>query len=624
MAIAADICACFDPRPSSGAWWRLGAAAFLAVNAMVLGLAVNGPDVSASERLTLSIATGCVSLGIAILLGGELMLAAWTELRGGRLSLEVLFLAGIGGSFAASLISLLQGVGGTYFDVAGLLLLVYSLGREVGRYGQQRLLSQVAQPDAASSIQVGSHFQTLPGQPILADGRILRGTALLRNQSLSGESFAQSRGPGDHVQAGSFPLDASLWIEATSTPQDSEVEKMRNLIAARLLRPGPTLAAAQHALRWFVPSVASAAVGTFVWHLQTNDWPVALSYSMSVLTIACPCALGFAAPLTAWSAIARLRQTGILCRSGEALEMLAEIDTVVFDKTGTLSQPEACRAQLSFEVPWAARGPLLLRLLSAAEQASGHPIARAMAPLWQGVTPAALESIQLLPGRGLAAEVLDDTVAYQLEITLTPNPSRHTIAIRIDSQLAATVFLDEALRPALADTFDDLTADRLRLILSTGDGAARAALVPIEDRYVSQSPTQKLALIDGLNAAHHRVLYLGDGLNDGPAMAASYVGMTVTTAAPAIQDVASFLCVNPDWRALPVALRIARQAVRALRRNIAIALIYNLAGMAIAATGLLNPVTAALIMTVSSITVILMALNVLNLEVSGEDRVLVD
>ena len=185
------------------------------------------------------------------------------------------------------------------------------------------------------------------------------------------------------------------------------------------------------------------------------------------------------------------------------------------------------------------------------------------------------------------------------------------------------MYLDEALHSTLHETFDGLTSDRLRLILATGDGASRAALVPIADRHASQSPQDKLALVDSLNADGRYVLFLGDGLNDGPAMAASHVGMTVTRAAPAIQDIAGLLCLNADWRALPVALRIARQSVQALRRNIAAALTYNLLGMAIASTGWLNPVTAALMMTVSSITVILMALNVLNIEVSGEDRVLV-
>ncbi len=624
MTSSSDLCACFDPRSGTGAWWRLGSAAFLAVNAMVLGLAVNGSEVTASERFSLEAATGCIALGIAVLLGGELVTAAWTELRARRISLEFLFLAGIAGSFTASLLSLFKGVGGTYFDVAGLLLLVYSLGREVGRYGQHRILSQLSLPEPTTPIQVGDKFQVLPGQPIPSDGRILRGSALLQNQALTGESFSRPATVGDGVQAGAFPLDASLWIEATATPAQSEVEQVRLLIAERLLRPGHTLAIAQSVLRWFVPTVAASTLTTFLWHLQANPWPVALSYAMSVLVIACPCALGFAAPLTVWSAIARLREIGILCRSGEALERLAHIDTVVFDKTGTLSAPEAYSVALELDDTWAAQRPLLLRLLAAAEQASGHPIARAMAPLWQGITPAQLDSIQLLPGRGLAATVIDESTTYQLRITLDPNPQRHAISVCIDEQRAATVFLDEALHPALVETFDDLTADRLRLILATGDGAARAALVPILDQHASQSPQEKLALIDQLNAKGHHVLFLGDGLNDGPAMAASEVGMTVTTAAAAIQDIAGLLCLNNDWRALPVALRIARQAVQALRRNIAIALAYNLLGMVIAATGWLNPVSAALLMTASSITVILMALNVLNIEVSGEDRVLVD
>lgn len=624
MASASDLCACFDPRSGTGAWWRLGSAAFLGVNAMVIGLAVNGSEVTASERFSLEAATGCIALGIAVLLGGELISAAWTELRARRISLEFLFLAGIAGSFTASLLSLSKGVGGTYFDVAGLLLLVYSLGREVGRYGQQRILSQLTLPEPTTPIHVGDKFQVLPGQPIPADGNVLRGTALLQNQALTGESFSRPVTVGESVRAGAFPLDASLWIEATATPAQSEVEQVRLLIAERLLRPGHTLAIAQSVLRWFVPIVAASTLATFLWHLQANPWAVALSYAMSVLVIACPCALGFAAPLTVWSAIARLRQIGILCRSGETLERLSQIDTVVFDKTGTLSAPEAYSAALELEATWATQRPLLLRLLASAERASGHPIARAMAPLWQGVTPAYLDSIQLLPGRGLAAQVIDENTTYQLKITLDPNPQRHAIAVCIDEQRAATVYLDEALHPALAETFDDLTADRLRLILATGDDAARAALVPIVDQHASQSPQEKLALIDHLNANGRHVLFLGDGLNDGPAMAASEVGMTVTTAAAAIQDIAGLLCLNNDWRALPVALRIARQAVQALRRNIAVALAYNLLGMAIAATGWLNPVSAALLMTASSITVILMALNVLNIEVSGEDRVLVD
>jgi len=615
------VCACFEPRSGSGAWWRLGSAAFLAVNAMVLGLAVNGSEVTASERFALESATGMISLGIAILLGGELLSAAW---RARGLSLELLFLSGIAASFTASLLSLFEGIGGTYFDVAGLLLLVYSLGREVGRYGQERVLSELTVSLANSGVKKGDEVQVLPGQPIPADGLILRGTALVQDANLTGESFARSLQPGDEVRAGSFPLDASIWIEATATAAESEIEGVRALMVERLARPGRTLELAQRALRWFVPTVTAVTLGTFFWHLQVNPWPVALSHAMSVLVIACPCALGFAAPLTVWSAIARLRQTGILCRSGEALERLADVDTVVFDKTGTLSAPEAYAATMDVEASWTGGRDQLLRLLSTAERASAHPIARAMAPLWEGVAPAELESIRLLPGRGLSAAVIDGATPYLVEVTLGADPARHAVDVRVNGRGAATVYLDESLRPSLDETMDGLTADRLRLVLATGDGAARAAVIPIADQHSRQTPQEKLALVDGLNAAGHHVLFLGDGLNDGPAMAASHVGMTVATASPAIQEVASLLNLNGDWRALPVTLRIARQAVGALRRNIAVAMGYNLVGMAIAAAGWLSPVTAALLMTVSSITVILMALNVLNIEVTGEERVLVD
>jgi cation transport ATPase len=276
---------------------------------MVLGLAVNGSEVTASERFALESATGLISLGIAILLGGELVAAAWRT-RG--LSLELLFPSGIAASFTASLLSLVHGVGGTYFD-GGLLLLVYSLGREVGRYGQQRVLSDLTVSSNRSGLRQGDTVQVLPGQPIPVDGVIRRGDALVQDANLTGESFARALHPGDRVRAGSFPLDASLWIQATATAAESEIETVRALMLERLAQPGPTLALAQRALTWFVPTVTVAALGTLLWHWQADPWPVALAHAMSVLVVACPCALGFAAPLTVWSAIARLRQIGVLC-----------------------------------------------------------------------------------------------------------------------------------------------------------------------------------------------------------------------------------------------------------------------------------------------------------------------
>lgn len=621
MVTTTPVCLCFEPRSGAGVWWRLGSASFLAVNGMVLGLAVNGSEVTASERFALESATGLVSLGIGMLLGRELVAAAW-KARG--LSLELLFLAGITASYTASVLSLWQGVGGTYFDVGGLLLVVYSLGREVGRYGQERVLAELTAPLSASAVRKGEVVQVLPGQPIPVDGVIRRGEALVQDLQLTGESFARPRGAGEAVRAGSFPLDGSLWIEAAATAAESEIEGVRALMLERLARPGRGLALAQRSLRWFVPMVTTATVGTFLWHGQANPWPVALSHAMSVLVIACPCALGFAAPLTVWSAMARLRKTGILCRSGEALERLAEVDTVVFDKTGTLSEPEAYTATLEMTGGWTGGREKLLRLMAGAEQGSGHPIARAMAPLWEGLAPAELEGIRLLPGRGLAAEVLDEGVGYEVEVTVAPGENRHAVAVRVDGRAAAMVYLEERLRPALDEVLDGLAADRLRLVLATGDGAGRAAVIPIADSYARQTPAEKLALVDRLTAAGHRVLFVGDGLNDGPAMAASHVGMTVATAAPAVREVASLLNGSGDWRALPVALRIARQAAGALRWNIGVALGYNVLGMTVAAAGWLSPVTAGLLMTVSSVTVVLLALNVLEIEVAGEDRVLAE
>jgi P-type Cu+ transporter len=626
MATLPPACACFDDSATSASvWWRLGAASFLVVNAMVLGVAANGAEATPAERFGLESATGCLFIAVAILLGWEFAQAAGSELRQRRLSMELLFLLGISASFASSLMSLLYGVGGTYFDVAALLLLIYSLGREVGRYGKQRALLHLSAPATATDIVPGQHLHLLPGRAIPADGFVLRGKALVQDLQLTGESFARPVQAGDKLRAGSFPLDASLWMEVSSAPEQSEVERVRRYTLERALKPGPTLEFTQRMLQCFVPFVAVAALGTFLFHARYLPVSEALAHAMSVLVIACPCALGFAAPLTMWSAQARLRQMGLLCRSGEALERMAEIDTLVFDKTGTLSAPEASAATLETSERWKMHRDLLLRLIAAAENGSGHPIARAMQSLWADQSECAqLESIRLLPGRGIAASVQEGAQLWQLEIVLNPREERHTIDIFINGERAARVLLDEELRDSIDATIHDLEADQMRVVLATGDAPARAARVPVREQHSRQSPFQKLALVESLQTQGRKVLFLGDGLNDGPAMASSHVGITVPSASPAIQEIAGLLNQRPDWQALPVALRVARQSIASLRRNVKVALAYNVLGMAVAAAGWLHPVAAAVLMSVSSLTVILSALNVLNLEAPGEDRVLVD
>lgn len=416
-------CGCDDHAPAS-LWWRIGGSAFLAMNAMVLGIAVNGSEVTAEERYTLELSILCVTFPVFVLLSAELLQAAWQAAKQLRMSIELLFLTGIGACLAASVLFFVRRTGNGYADVAAMLLVIYALGRQIGAYGKQRVLNSLSElapqnrqarrlnPEemvSASVIEAGDRIRVLPGESVPVDIRLFEGAALLHEASVTGESLAVRKGQGDLIKAGSFPLDCSIDGEAVSRGSETSLDEVRGLIASGLARTGVEQGMALHSLRWFLPLVLASSLLTFAWHLQSKPWDQAVFVALSVLVIACPCALGFATPLAVWMGIARLREIGILARSGEAMEKLAEIDTVIFDKTGTLTLPEQYGVTWRVTGAWRERERELSGMLREAELASRHPLSRILEPLWIDGIPrlefAGLRGVRLLPGAGIVAQL---------------------------------------------------------------------------------------------------------------------------------------------------------------------------------------------------------------------------
>ena len=347
-------CGC-DEAPAS-LWWRIGGGAFLAMNAMVFSLALHGSEVTPAERYSLELTILCASLPVFILLSNEFIAGTWRAIRRGQLSIEFLFLIGISASMTGSILFFVRGKGNGYSDVAAMLLVVYALGRQIGAYGKQRVLQSLSEwaPQnrrvrrllesgedfiAATGILRNDRIRVLPGECVPVDLLLLSEGALVHEASITGESLAVRKRIGDVIRAGSFPLDASIDGEAIGAGGASEIDRVKEMIESGLARPGVEQRLAMQALRWFVPLVVAAAVGAFFWHWQSKPWDQAVWIALSVAVVACPCALGFATPLAIWTGIARLREQGIIARSGDAVEKLAEIDVVVFDKTGTLTLP---------------------------------------------------------------------------------------------------------------------------------------------------------------------------------------------------------------------------------------------------------------------------------------------
>lgn len=624
-------CDCGDEAPPS-VWWRIGGGAFLAMNAMVMGLAVNGSEVTPEERLGLELSILCVSIAVFGLLAKEFLEAIWQSLKLRRLGMESLFLIGIAASLAASAVSLFTHTGGTYADVAGMLLVIYSLGRQVGAYGKSRVLSSLADwaPErrlvrllsgerlTADRIKAGDHFRVLPGEAVPVDARITSGSAFFHEATLTGESFARSRTVGDTVSAGAYLIDSSIDCIATRDGNEATLDQIRLLVASGLARPGREQRLALAALRWFGPVVILSSLATFWFHSRSGDLPTALFAALSVLVIACPCALGFATPLAVWSAIARLRELGILARSGEAIEKLAEIDTIVFDKTGTLTLPEAYAATMQVSPAWLGREAELRFLLREAELASRHPIATALKGLWEGqpISPTtSLSSIRLLPGRGIEASFENG-----LHLFAGSSPDHRDITVTINNAPAALIALHEITSHSVPDALRDLQLAGLDIHLATGDAPERASAIPIPSQLVRQSPLDKHSAIGNMQRSGRKVLFVGDGLNDVAAMAWSESSLTLSSSVELVRDVSSFIMLHNDWRALPQAITIARAARRIIRRNIIASLAYNFIGITLAALGILHPVGAALLMLASSLTVILDSMRLMDWEAAPDTK----
>lgn len=626
-------CDCgFDSATDTSIWWRIGIASFLAMNAMVLGMAVNGSETTPAERSALELSILCVSIAVLFLLLKEFATATWTTLRQGRLGIEVLFLIGILASYAASILSLTTGAGGTFADVAALLLVIYSLGRQIASYGKSRVYKSLAdwaperrltrvllddgqyETRPASKILSGDRFRVLPGEAVPVDAKILSGTASFQQASLTGEAMAVIKSPGDSLSAGVYALDASVDCLALAPGQESSLDQIRALVLSALAIPGKEQLLALSVMRYFVPAILIIATAAFLLHFQAEGWQQALFHSLSVVVVACPCALGFATPLAVWTAIARLREIGILARSGDTVERLAEIDTIVFDKTGTLTLPDQYQVSWQAAPAWEGRQAELRGLLQAAESLSRHPLATALAPLWDAapvLQAPPLSSLRILPGLGMEA-----TFANGQHLFIGHTQSTHNLELSIDGQPAAAITLVESTNPSAPPAIQALQAAGLQVILSTGDAPERAAAIPITQRYSRQSPLDKHELLSQLQTQGRKVLFAGDGLNDIAAMAWSRVAFTVSSSPDVVRELSSLLMLHTDWQRLPEAIAIARAARKLIRTNIIFSLVYNAVGMALALAGILHPVAAALIMLASSLTVILYSMHLMDAEIT--------
>jgi Cu+-exporting ATPase len=503
----------------------------------------------------------------------------------------------------------------------------------------RRILPDGSEYDAPlENIMEGDRLRLRPGDAVPVDGVVIEGRSSLDESMLTGEAMPVEKGPGDDVTGATINKNGSLVIEAGKVGADTVLAQIVAMVSNARRSRAPIQGMADRVSAVFVPTVVGIAIFAFVVWMIFGPEPAlvfAIASAVSVLIIACPCALGLATPISITTAAGRGAQAGVLIKDAEALERMAGVDTLIVDKTGTLTmgKPKLTDAVVLGGLP---EGDLL-SLAAALERGSEHPLAEAIVEGAEERGAARQEAVdfEAVTGKGVRGKVggravalgnpammqdmgLDTTQADVTADTLRAE-GKTAMFIAVDGALAGIVAVADPIKDSTAQAIKELHALGLRVIMATGDNErtaqAVAAKLGIDEVRAGVLPEAKKDLIDQLRRDGHKIAMAGDGVNDAPALAAADVGIAMGTGADVAMESAGITLLGGDLMGIVRARRLAHATLRNIKQNLFFAFAYNALGVPVAA-GLLYPITdlllspmiAAAAMSLSSVSVITNAL----------------
>jgi P-type Cu+ transporter len=492
----------------------------------------------------------------------------------------------------------------TYFEVAAVITTLILLGRFFESRARRRsgealrALAKLSVPD--HGLEVGDMFVVRPGERIATDGLVVEGRSAVDRSLLTGEPVPEDVRPGDEVEGGTINELGRLFVRATRVGADTTLAQIARLVADAQAGKAPVQRLADRVSAIFVPVVLGISLATLAgWLIFSGDVTAALTAAVAVLIIACPCALGLATPTALMVGTGRGAQLGILIRGPEILERTRAVTTVVLDKTGTITEGRMRFVENGLP-------PDVLRLAGAVEDASEHPVARAVADAARtrfGSLPL-VEDFRALPGRGVVGIV----EGRRIEIERG--------AVVVDGDLVGQLLVEDAIKPTSAEAVAELQALGLAPVLLTGDDESTARRVAAEvgiDRVLAAVlPAGKAAEVRRLQEAGEVVAVVGDGINDAPALAQADLGIAIGTGTDVAIEASDLTLVSGDLRAAPDAIRLARRVLATIKANLFWAFAYNVAAIPLAVAGLLSPIVAAGAMAFSSVFVVMNSLRLRN------------
>ncbi len=630
---------------------RLGVGGFLAMNVMLFSWLLYADAFTGDEawlRGPVHWLLWVLATPLVLLLGRPFAEGAWQAARQGRLSTDTLVCIGVLAAYCYSGWQVLRGAELVYFDTAAMVLLLFTLGRLLEAQVRVRTARRLAPMLAAAraearvvdggteswrpvvAIGPGELVRILPGERVPVDGIVVDGRSECDEAVLTGQSEPQFKPPGALVHAGSINGSRPLLVRATVPGSRTRWQQIGRQVREALARKSLAGDTIDRIIAVFIPGVlALAAASAWFWGSRAGDLAQAADAAMlaglAVLVVACPCSLGLAAPLTHALAIGQAAQRGILVRGGDALERLARLRGIAFDKTGTLT------ADIPHPVGMQAEGASpaqVLEVAGALARASDHPVARAIAMMARaagtpGTVPSATPAsgeVETSTGEGLSGQVGDrhcamgspaffGTLGWHVPPALLATAPLGCTLVLVGwaGQAHGLIALRTLPMPEVRDVIGAMQRQGLRTRLLSGDNphavAAMASALQIAEWQAALLPQDKVRALRDWAAGTGPVAMVGDGLNDGPVLAAASVGIAVGNASDLARESADIVLPRTGLASLPWLLRQARTVRRTVRANLAWAFGYNAIALALAASGLLQPVLAAVLMGGSSILV---------------------
>ena len=622
-----------EDRESKALLRALAVAGFGAMNVMLLSVSVWSGAGGATRDLFHWL-SALIAMPTIAYAGRPFFKSAWTALRRRRANMDVPISIGVLLATALSLFETIEGGPHAYFDGAVALLFFLLVGRYLdsimrdrARNGVAALMRETAPggtillPDGtamwkrAADLEPGMRLLVAAGERFAADGVVEDGRSMIDRSLVTGETMPEPIAPGEPAIAGTLNLANPLTLRITAAGDRTSIAEIIRMMEAAGQSRSFYVRLADRAARFYAPVVHTLALCSFAgWMLGGAGWHQSLLVAVAVLIITCPCALGLAVPVSQVVAAGALMRKGILIKDGSALERLAEADEVCFDKTGTVTigklVPDGALALSASEKS----------LALALARASLHPLSRALAAVLDSekVAPAMLADLREHPGLGV------DGVVDGLRVALgRPNwlgldrvdAEGPAVAFRMGEAAATLLRFSDRIRPDAAQVFQRLRQMGLETILLSGD--RREAVAPVArsvgaTALVELSPIGKVEAIQRIQRGGHRVLMVGDGLNDGPALAAGHVSMAPASATDVGQSAADAVFLGDRLAPVAIAVAAARRTRTVVRQNFALAIGYNALAVPLAIAGLVTPMLAAIAMSSSSLLVLANSLRLRN------------